>query len=232
MTQAPSAIFKIPTNSPQPSRGKPAGPAQQAKAGHRAPGRVLANGTGRAATRGGGEVVELEHGITVYPAREEPGRWRAVWYEDSERQQCQAASAEKLAAKLEKVGERLAADAPNMRRPGGDLIKHYLDPDRLPVQERWSRKHAHTQRRLCERFAVPVIGLLACQDVKPGHMQQASRVAAASGAHRCLPRAVRLQRARRCHRSRAREDLTRGKGRLARRLHGTRQARRHRPAGL
>ena len=39
----------------------------------------------------------------MYPAREEPGRWRAVWYEDGERQQCEAASEEKLAAKLEKV---------------------------------------------------------------------------------------------------------------------------------
>ena len=67
MTQAPPASFKIPTKSPQPARGKAARPA---------PGRVLATGTGRAATRGGGEVIELEHGITVYPAREEPGRWR------------------------------------------------------------------------------------------------------------------------------------------------------------
>jgi hypothetical protein len=40
-----------------------------------------------------------------------------------------------------------------MKRPGADLIAHYLDPDRLPVNERWSRKHAQTQRRLCERFA-------------------------------------------------------------------------------
>ena len=32
-----------------------------------------------AATRGGGEVIELECGITVYPARSEGGRWRAVW---------------------------------------------------------------------------------------------------------------------------------------------------------
>ena len=134
MTQAPSAIFKIPTNSPQPSRGKPARPAPQAKAGLPAPGRVLGKGTGRAATRGDGEVVELEHGITVYPAREEPSRWRAVWYEDGQRQQCEAASEPKLAAKLEKVAERLAADAPNMRRPGADLIGHYLDPDRLPVR--------------------------------------------------------------------------------------------------
>jgi hypothetical protein len=48
---------------------------------------VLASGTGRAATRGGGEVIELEYGITVYPAREEKGRWRAVWYENGGRRQ-------------------------------------------------------------------------------------------------------------------------------------------------
>ena len=44
-----------------------------------------------------------------------------------EPQQC-AAPVEKLAAKLEKVTERLRADAPNMERPGADLIAHYLDP--------------------------------------------------------------------------------------------------------
>jgi hypothetical protein len=42
-------------------------------------------------------------------------------------------------------------------RPGADLIAHYLDPDRLPVQDRWSRKHGDIQRRLCQRFAAPVI---------------------------------------------------------------------------
>jgi hypothetical protein len=36
----------------------------------------------RAATRGGGEVIKLELGITVYPPRQEGGRWRAVWHED------------------------------------------------------------------------------------------------------------------------------------------------------
>jgi hypothetical protein len=40
----------------------------------------------------------LEHGIAVYPARVERGRWRAVWHEGGERQQCEAASEEKLAA--------------------------------------------------------------------------------------------------------------------------------------
>ncbi len=110
---------------------------------------------------GGGEVIELEYGITVYPAREEQGRWRAVWHENGERHQCEAASEEKLAARLEKVTERLEADAPNMTRRGADLIAFYLSADLLPVQRQWSRKHAHTQRRLCERFAAPVIGALA-----------------------------------------------------------------------
>jgi hypothetical protein len=77
MTEAAPAVFKIPTKSPQPAR-KAARPARRAKADRPVPGRVLAKGTGRAATRGGGEVIELEYGITVYPAREEPGRWRAA----------------------------------------------------------------------------------------------------------------------------------------------------------
>jgi hypothetical protein len=104
-----------------------------------------------------------------------------VWYEDGQRQQCEAAAEERLAIKLEKVAERLEADAPNMRRPGADLIAHYLDPDRLPVQARWSRKHAHTQARLCQRFAVPVIAAVACQDIKAGHMQQIVNAAPTAG---------------------------------------------------
>jgi hypothetical protein len=94
---------------------------------------VLAAGTGRADTRGGGEVIELEYDITVYPARSEGGRWRATWRENDERQQCEAATEEKLAAKLQKVRIRLEADAPNMTKLGPDLIAQYLDPDRLPV---------------------------------------------------------------------------------------------------
>jgi hypothetical protein len=30
---------------------------------------------------------------------------------------------------------------------------------------------AHTQRRLCERFAAPVIDAVTCQDIKTGHAQ-------------------------------------------------------------
>ena len=77
MAQAAPAVVKIPTKSPHVPAASPDGRL----GGHgpgAGPGRVLANGTGRAATRGGGEVIELEYGITVYPARDEHGRWRAV----------------------------------------------------------------------------------------------------------------------------------------------------------
>ncbi len=50
------------TKIPQPACGRAAG---RAKSGRAAPGRMLASGTGRAATRGGGPVIELECGITV-----------------------------------------------------------------------------------------------------------------------------------------------------------------------
>jgi len=135
-------------------------------------------------------VIELEFGITVYPPQPDPegtgktkrpARWRAVWYEDGERQQRESVSEEKLSAELEKVKERLEADAPNMKLPGADLIAHYLDPDRLPVQEQWSRKHAHTQRRLCERFAAPVIDTITCQDIKTGQMQKIVNAAPTPG---------------------------------------------------
>ncbi len=68
-----------------------------------------------------------------------------------------------------------------MKRPGAALIAHYLDPDRLPVDERWSRKHADTQRRLCERFAAPVIDSVTCQDIKTDHMQKIVNAAPTPG---------------------------------------------------
>ena len=171
MTQAPAAIFKIPTESLQPSRGKPSrarrAPAPQPKAASWVVGIET-----RAATRGDGEVIELDHGITVYPPRDKDGRWRAVWQEDGERQQCESVSEEKLAAKLGKVRQRLATGAVNMTKPGADLIARYLNPDRLPVAERWSRKHAYTQRSLCQRFAAPVIDAVICQDITVSHAQK------------------------------------------------------------
>jgi hypothetical protein len=86
--------------------------------------------------------------------------------------QCEAATEDQLAARLEKVTERLATGASNLKRPGADLIAFHLSPGRLPVQRQWSREHGHTQRRLCERFAVPVIGAVIGQGITAGHMQQ------------------------------------------------------------
>ena len=138
MAHAAPVRTKIPTKNPQPARAGAARPARQ--------GRLVRSGLPRPATRGDGNpVIELECGITVYPARKGQDRWRAVWYENGQRRQCEAVSGERLAARLETVAERLAADAPNMERTGADLIAHYLDPDRLPADRRWlaSRACAH-----------------------------------------------------------------------------------------
>ena len=142
---------------------------------------ALAAGTPRESARGDGEVIELDHGITVYPACSEGGRWRATWHESGQRQQCEAATEEKLAAELEKVTERLAVDAPNITKPGADLIAHYLDLDRLPVAKRWSRRHADNQRQLCQRFAAPVIAAVTCQDITTGHTQKIVNAAPTAG---------------------------------------------------
>jgi uncharacterized protein DUF4913 len=107
-----------------------------------------------------------------YPPQEAGARWRAVWAEDGRRRYCEAVTEEKLAAKLAKVTERLEADAPGMGRSGADLIAWYLSSDRLPADEQWSRKHTHTQQRLCERFVAPVIGGLSCQDIRVANMQR------------------------------------------------------------
>ena len=75
----------------------------------------------------GRPVIELEFGITVYPARVEHGRWRAVWYEEGERRHCEAVTEDRLAGRLEMVTERLRADAPNMKRTGADLMVASLE---------------------------------------------------------------------------------------------------------
>ena len=84
MTQAPASIFKIPTESPQLGRGAVSrarrATVDKPKATGLAVGRVVGVDT-RAATRGDGEVIELDLGITVYPPRDKGGRWRAVWHE-------------------------------------------------------------------------------------------------------------------------------------------------------
>jgi integrase len=135
-------------------------------------------------------VVEVGCGIVVYPPEGAGMPWRAVFTENGRRRYRQAVTEAELAAKVERVKERLAAGAPNMERPGADLIAHFLDPDRLPARQRWSRRHADTQGRLCRRFAVPVIAAVTCQDITPGHMQQIVNAAPTASEgdrlHRCL----------------------------------------------
>jgi len=126
-------------------------------------------------------VIELGLGILVYPPETDREPWRATFTEHGQRKYRQGSTEAKLAAKLEKVRERLSAGAANMERPGADLIAYYLDPDRLPVDERWSRKHAHTQRRLCERFVAPVIDAVTCQDIETWHTQQIVNAAPTAG---------------------------------------------------
>jgi hypothetical protein len=139
---------KIPTKNPQL---RPVGDKRPARTGARTRSclsAVQVGGNTRMATRGDDRmVVEVAGGVTVYPARWEGDRWRATWYEGGVRRQCQAASEERLAARLEKVSARLAADAANMECSGAELIGYFLSPDRHPPGEQWSRKHAHTQGR-------------------------------------------------------------------------------------
>jgi integrase len=118
---------------------------------------------------GGRLVIELEWGVTVYPPREEREPWRAVWVED---------------------GRRRFREAVTLERPGADLLAYYLSPGRLPVQEQWSRKHAHTQRWLCERYAAPVIGAVICQDIKTAHMQQIVNAAPTAGEGKRVQRMI------------------------------------------
>jgi hypothetical protein len=59
-----------------------------------------------------------------------------------------------------------------MLRSGSELIAYYLSDDRRPADRAWSRKHADTQRCLCVRYLEPVIGHLACQDIRVADMQE------------------------------------------------------------
>ena len=179
---------KINTKTTQPPRdGTARRAARRGNRATRGPARV--SGETRDSVRGPGRVVvELECGVTVYPPQRDGEPWRAVWAEDGRRRFREAVTEEKLAAKLEKVIERLQADAPNMERPGADLIAWYLSPDRR--RQPWSRKHADTQRRLCARFVTPVISGLACQDIKTADMQRAVNAAPTDGEGERLRRCI------------------------------------------
>jgi hypothetical protein len=122
---------KIPTRNPQPASGGPGrgrAPAGPGRAGVRRSRDPVGGAAGAASSAipGSRAAIVTDQGITVYPARCEGGRWRAVWYEpDGSRGQCQSVSQQGLAVRLEKVTERLAADVPNMLRSGRELIGYY-----------------------------------------------------------------------------------------------------------
>jgi hypothetical protein len=183
MPQAAPARTKINTTVTQPASGRGfsrrhSGPRTAA----RPPKGARVSGDARESVRDASRpVIELESGILVYPPEAEGEPWRASFTENGRRRFLQAVTEAKLAAKLEKVRERLSTGAANAGRSGRDLIAHYLDLDRPPIQQRWSRKHAHTQRRLCERFAAPVSDAVTCQDISAGHMQQIVNAAPTAG---------------------------------------------------
>jgi hypothetical protein len=182
MAQSAPARTKINTKVTQPARGRASRPpAGRRKAGRPAKGPRVSGDARESVRQSARPVIEVECGILVYPPEAGGEPWRAVFTENGQRRYRQGATEALLAAKLEKVTERLRAGAPSMERPGADLIAHYLDPDRHPAQKRWSRKHAHTQLRLCERFAAPVISAVTCQDIKTEHMQQVVNAAPTPG---------------------------------------------------
>ncbi len=135
-------------------------------------------------------VVEVAGGITVYPARAEGDRWRAVWCEGGRRRQCESVSEAGLAARLVKVTERLTHDAPGLEEPGAALIAHYLSPSRHPADRPWSRKHADTQTRLCRKYLTPVIGHLRCEDIKTSDFHAAVNTAPTAGEGNRLARCI------------------------------------------
>jgi hypothetical protein len=86
MSAAERPDSKIPTRNPQPASGvpgrgrAPAGPGRAVARRRRDPASAAAGSAG-SAVPGSRAATMTDQGITVYPARCEGDRWRAVWYE-------------------------------------------------------------------------------------------------------------------------------------------------------
>ena len=119
MTLSASAKPKINTDLTQPGRERAARRAPGGgKTARRGRGQARVSGDTRESVRDPARVVvEAECGITVYPPEAAGEPWRAVFTENGRRRYRQAMTEAELAAKLERVRERLAAGAPNMERP-------------------------------------------------------------------------------------------------------------------
>ena len=117
------ASFKINTEITQtasirvPQRARPARTASRGTGGT-----ARVAGESRESARDPGRVVvEAGWGIVVYPPEVAGGLWRATFTENGVRRYRQARSEAQLAARLDKVRERLAAGAPDMERPGAEF---------------------------------------------------------------------------------------------------------------
>jgi hypothetical protein len=110
-------------------------------------------------------VVEMDHEITVYPPEAEGEPWRAVFTGNGQRRYRQATTEDKLVAKLAKVTERLAADAPNMECPGPNSDVSSLGTSvahprlRRVALSLWSEPETNTMTLTCgyvRRYMAPI----------------------------------------------------------------------------
>ena len=129
-------------------------------------------------------VIELEYGITVYEARFDGNRWRAVSYEDGERRRCEVSAGRHAAP----PGWRRSPSGSGSRRPEHETARrgpHRALPrsDRLLPgrDQRWSRERADTQRQDCAAIAAPVIDTVTCQDLKTSHLEKIVNAAPTPG---------------------------------------------------
>lgn len=79
---------------------------------------------------------------------------------------------------------------PTCSAPAADLIAWYLSPERHPAGQAWSRKHTHTQQRLCQRFLLPVLGGMVSKDILVAHTQRALNAAPTAGEGARLRRCI------------------------------------------
>ena len=105
----------------------------------------------------------------------------SVWTEDGQRRQCQDRTEAGLADRLEKVAVRLAADAPGLEKPGADLIAYYLSPGPAPGQSAVVPQARRYPAAAVPAESGPVIGPVACEDIKVSHMQAAVNAAPTAG---------------------------------------------------
>ena len=117
---------------------------------------------------------------------------------NGERRQCEAASEDKLTARLEKVAERLAAGAPNLERPGADLIAYYLSPGRLSEHRSHSNSPVPGCADCCSRSIRGHELSVLCHCLR--HLGQRLHHLAQGAAARWRER-LRLQRLRGTHRA-------------------------------